>query len=112
MSQWSLHDRFRFFPQRAFCSPAPLAIIFALGPGHAVQAKEKAAHAKSEHAKADNKDAKKTKKNDKGAKSGKSADQGKAAQMGTFGEWGAYRPGQGQNLLRPGPAQDPRACRR
>ncbi len=67
-----------------------LAIIFALGPGHAVQAKEKAAHAKSEHGKADNKDAKKTKKNDKGAKSGKSADQGKAAQLGTFGEWGAY----------------------
>jgi hypothetical protein len=79
-----------FFRVRILFAGAALAFVFALGSGHAVQAKEKAAHAKSEHGKADNKDAKKASKKEKDAKSGKGAEPGKAEQLGTFGEWGAY----------------------
>jgi hypothetical protein len=73
---------------RILYAGAAMAFVFALGPGHVVQAKEKTSHAKTEHAKTD-KAGKKTKAKEKSAKSSKNQ-QGKATQLGTFGAWGAY----------------------
>ncbi|WP_243080178.1 invasion associated locus B family protein [Candidatus Rhodoblastus alkanivorans] len=62
-----------------------MAFVFALGPGHSVQAREKTSHAKTQK----KEDGKKAKGKETSAKSGKS-EQSKAVQLGTFGEWGAY----------------------
>jgi hypothetical protein len=77
------------FRARLLLAGAAVAFVLALAPGHAALAKEKNSHAKNENTKP-GKDAKKTKGKEKDAKSAKGADQGKAAQLGTFGEWGAY----------------------